>query len=518
MPPDVVVDESGAIKAKLQWDRISQKLPSRTVCAVVTDEKDVILYNGSKTANGGVAITKKSALLGLAEYKSAVLVQKSESSKKDNKNGICEAEARVRAFMRMLRVGEGTGELIKSWDKKTKEITYINHDFEKSYSTAFGGNKILDLSDHPKTNYGGSTAAGAYQIMEYTYAWLGGSKLEWTGKYFKILDVYESYHDYRKKYNIKDFQPESQDKLCVCLMKDKKGLIELIVDNKIENAIRKYGSLIWASLPCEGDNSYYDFQGKPQPATPMKKCIEHYNKFLTTELAGVSNLHLKKGFLKEFDYSCCEKEEVKVEGKGWNIDIHLWSNRKDMGYGILVLKNDNEVEVWRTIVRAQGYTNQIGGDRTKTYADTPTGVYKFEKWRNDGSSQIYGSNHRLDMTYESGEAKKAGREEIQIHGGRQSDDSSPYLWNTGGCLRVFDDAIITLKKKIEILDSKSNQSHLINVNHSLKYDEATKKYYTPDDYKKILLNSKDEEILKKGITNKKYYRNETNYYTDHLID
>ncbi|MFZ0599563.1 MAG: hypothetical protein WAM46_21420, partial [Flavobacterium sp.] len=215
---------------------------------------------------------------------------------------------------------------------------------------------------------------------------------------------------------------------------------------------------------------------------------------------------------------CCEQEEVKVEGKGWNIDIHLWSNRKDMGYGILVLKNDSDVEVWRTIVRAQGYTNQIGGDRTNTYADTPTGVYKFEKWRNDGSSQIYGSNHRLDMTYESGEAKKAGREEIQIHGGRQSDDSNPYLWNTGGCLRVFDDAIIKLKKKIEILDSKSNESHMINVDHTLKYDDTTKKYYTPEDYKKILLNSKDEEILKKGIINKKYYRNETNYYTDHLTD
>ncbi|MFZ0597898.1 MAG: glycoside hydrolase family 104 protein, partial [Flavobacterium sp.] len=303
LPPDVKVDTSGAIQATLKWDRISEKLPSRAVYAVVQDSEDIILYNGVKT-NGGVAITKKSALLGLAEYKSAVLVGKAGSSKKDNKNGICEAEARVRAFMRMLKVGEGTGELIKSWDNKTNDIIYIKNDFEKSYTTAFGGNKILDLSDHPKKNYGGSTAAGAYQIMEYTYAWLGGSKLEWRGKYFKILDVYESYHDYRKKYNITDFQPESQDKLCICLMKDKKGLIELIVDNKIENAIRKYGSLIWASLPCERDNSYYDYKGRPQPATPMKKCIEHYNKFLTAELAGVSNLHLKKGFLKEFEYSC----------------------------------------------------------------------------------------------------------------------------------------------------------------------------------------------------------------------
>ncbi|ABQ04226.1 PAAR-like protein [Flavobacterium johnsoniae] len=85
---DVAVDTSGAVKAKLQWDRISEKLPSRAVYAVVQDGEDKILYNGNKTANGGVAITKKSALLGLAEYKSAVLVKKSESNA-NNKTGTC---------------------------------------------------------------------------------------------------------------------------------------------------------------------------------------------------------------------------------------------------------------------------------------------------------------------------------------------------------------------------------------------------------------------------------------------
>lgn len=74
LTPDVKVDTSGAIQAKLQWDNISQKLPMRTVYAVVQDCEDKILYNGTKTTNGGVVVTKKSALLGLAEYKSAVLV------------------------------------------------------------------------------------------------------------------------------------------------------------------------------------------------------------------------------------------------------------------------------------------------------------------------------------------------------------------------------------------------------------------------------------------------------------
>ena len=88
---DVTVDTSGAIQATLKWDSISQKLPMRTVYAVVQDSEDKILYNGNKTANGGVAITKKSALLGLAEYKSAVLVKKSEGS--IARKGVCECES-----------------------------------------------------------------------------------------------------------------------------------------------------------------------------------------------------------------------------------------------------------------------------------------------------------------------------------------------------------------------------------------------------------------------------------------
>lgn len=85
---DISVDESGKILAKVQWDKIAVKLSMRTAYAVVQDSKDAILYNGAKVANGGVAITKKSALLGLAEYKSAVLVGKAKDLAA-NKTGIC---------------------------------------------------------------------------------------------------------------------------------------------------------------------------------------------------------------------------------------------------------------------------------------------------------------------------------------------------------------------------------------------------------------------------------------------
>ncbi|WP_225738190.1 glycoside hydrolase family 104 protein [Flavobacterium sp. PL002] len=311
------------------------------------------MYNGAKIATGPLVITKKSAILKLAEYKSAVMVGSAATGKgnsKVNKNGVCEGEARVRAFMRMLRVGEGTGELDKNGIKKDPQI---------EYSTAFGGNKINDLSTHPMKVYGWSSAAGAYQIMQYTYAWLGGSKLEWTGEYFKILNIYEVEHDYRKKYKIYDYKPESQDKLCICLMKDKKGFIEMIIEGQIEGSIRNYGSFIWASLPHTGDNSRYkNNKGELQPATPMKTCIEHYNIFLEEELRAVSNLHLKKGFLSEFGYKCCSENNL-IQGE-------ICKQCKDYHYD--VAKNKNWVhqkpsECWQTsidILTNYGLKNNSG--------------------------------------------------------------------------------------------------------------------------------------------------------------
>ena len=200
----------------------------------------------------------------------------------------CECEERVRAFLRTLRVGEGTGELIKSRDKKTNEIIYIPHDFDKGYTTAFNNNFITDLSDHPRINYGGSSAAGAYQVMPDTW-----DDLQFIKK--------------KAQYNIDSFSKENQDKFSVLLMKHHPGcsdLLTLLLNGQIENSIRGRASRIWASLPEKGDNSRYLFKGEPQPVTPMKTVLEHYAKFLKEELEGESPLYLKKGFLNDFNIKC----------------------------------------------------------------------------------------------------------------------------------------------------------------------------------------------------------------------
>lgn len=233
---------------------------------------------------------------------SVAIIKEPKQEKKEEK--VCECEARVRAYMRMLRVGEGTGEIIKSQklNKTTKkyEIIYIPHDFEEGYTKLFGGENFTkpphskSFSSHPNikvlwyTKKNGekvySSAAGAYQVMGYT----------WNDK---------NMINQRKTYNIKDFSPEGQDKFCIVLFKHKReGMLNLIIKGDIRGATEKYGSYEWASLP---PGQY------GQPIETMEKALELYDRFYKEELEGKSPLHLKKGFLKEFGYDCCGKTIAK---------------------------------------------------------------------------------------------------------------------------------------------------------------------------------------------------------------
>ena len=188
-------------------------------------------------------------------------------------------EAVIRALLRAFRVGEGTVG-------------------EKGYSTIVGGSSFSDhnknFSTHPKVsvyikNLGvNSDAAGAYQIMGFTYKWLQGYyKDSKTGKQTKYIKS----KDWLKKYGINDFSPLNQDKMGVILIKHKrpKGW-ELLLNEDIENAINEL-SWEWASLP---PGRY------GQPSKSMKEELKLYNKYLEEELNGVSDLHLKNGFLDEF--------------------------------------------------------------------------------------------------------------------------------------------------------------------------------------------------------------------------
>lgn len=237
----------------------------------------------------------------------------------------CVCEERIRAFLRVIRTCEGTHE-------------------ENGYRKLFGHDDFTkpphnkDMSTHPqiiikKSGYE-SSAAGAYQIMGYTHKELSGYKKDTKSKKW----VYHKEYDYVSKYNIPDFTEESQDKLCILILKynyqkerydsfynpkyyKKVGeekvrdtareekekakrakfkhknadITQLIMEEKLDHAFL-ISSLCWASLP---DAPY------GQPTKTIAKVQSYYKEYLQEELSGKSTLHLQKGFLRTLDIRCC---------------------------------------------------------------------------------------------------------------------------------------------------------------------------------------------------------------------
>lgn len=139
----------------------------------------------------------------------------------------------VKAFLRMLRHGEGTSA-------------------DNGYQVLFGGGTFSSFNDHPRQfitrKLGGkpitSTAAGAYQFLMRTWDALV------------------------KQYGFKDFSPKNQDLACIALIKGRKALGDVLA-GRFEDAVQKCNKE-WASLP-----------GSPygQPVVSMKEAKAEYEKY-----------------------------------------------------------------------------------------------------------------------------------------------------------------------------------------------------------------------------------------------
>ena len=207
----------------------------------------------------------------------------------------CECEEKIRAFMRVIRIAEGTGEYVKG--------SKVARDPQLGYTTWFSGsgNNFTLSDDHPRvinsnsTNTLRSSAAGAYQIMSWKYDELNGYTIEFKDGYFqkKSPEKYLESSDKAKKYNAKGFSQESQDKLCVAILKAL-GVTDMLLKNNVKGAISK-SSGTWVSLPGATAG---------QPTAKMQETLDYYDEFLKEELAGKSHLHIQKGFLKEFGIIC----------------------------------------------------------------------------------------------------------------------------------------------------------------------------------------------------------------------
>ncbi len=300
------------------------------------------------------------------EISDAVVGRKSDGQNSE----VCECEARVRAFLRMLRVGEGTGEIIET---KRGSGIYRAINFDKGYKRGFGNN-VIDLSKYSDDAWQGSSAKGAYQVMRYKYWELEGFEVGHGKNGYFNTNIYHGGSDQLKKFNIKrDYYPETQDKIGVLLLILRRALdekhrpvgnplIEDIINGDIEQAIKKKGALEWASLPEDGYNSHFTYHGKPQPATPLNKCLEHYHKFLADELNNKSPLHLQKGFLKEFKYYCCgdkptpKPTEIETNSKWHNplkrMELRGWydtgwdPNKSKMGKHVRGIRKHDGLDLY----------------------------------------------------------------------------------------------------------------------------------------------------------------------------
>jgi muramidase (phage lysozyme) len=164
------------------------------------------------------------------------------------------AEARVRALLRVIRVGEGTSA-------------------DRGYVTLYGGGTFGSFADHPRKKITAgkytSTAAGAYQILEKT----------WDGLVSK------------KQYL--NFNPETQDRAAVQLLITRHAL-DPIMNGDLSTAIHGSGGKAegtnkeWASQP---DSPY------GQPVMTIERANKLFVEYLEDELRGHTTLTIPQGEL-----------------------------------------------------------------------------------------------------------------------------------------------------------------------------------------------------------------------------
>lgn len=121
------------------------------------------------------------------------------------------SDRRVVAFLKLLRWAEG----------------YPHEPNESNFKRIYGGGTMRDFNDHPRqmVHAWGKTASasGAYQI------------------------TVETYDEFKKKLKLNDFSPESQTKITLAIITEKRAL-ELIREGHISEAIKKLNGR-WSSLP-----------------------------------------------------------------------------------------------------------------------------------------------------------------------------------------------------------------------------------------------------------------------------
>lgn len=391
--------------------------------------------------------------------------QEESHNKQTNSNDTVLAEAKVKAFIRMLRVKEGTD------SNRGYRKLFGNDDFTKPPH-----NKSMKTHPEIYIPYGdtSSSAAGAYQIMYFTFRNLSGyfedkKKKKW---------IYLEEKDYVKKYNIKSFDEESQDKLCLSILKhgytydrpkifynpssvkkrnwrkrfkgQQGDIIQMIIDDDIKRAAL-LSSLCWSSLP---DSPY----GQQSTGYTFKDVKEIYDKYLKEELEENQSFktYLKPGFLKEFgyifekteqpsnketanenttackeDFSQChnyadvwENPEISNDNGGKNNNRYGYNSRRGHK-GIDILTGSNYKEVHSLMCGE--VVSLVKRFKTNEYKEHSLGNTLMIKSKSKEGKEVYILYCHLDKIYVKKNQKVKHGEKIALSGstGNASDGSLP---------------------------------------------------------------------------------------------
>ncbi|MFC4477670.1 peptidoglycan DD-metalloendopeptidase family protein [Flavobacterium chungangensis] len=451
-------------------------------------------YSSGATISFDTYKTQAESLWLKAECQGETVKHEKEFLKRDGAYFIigkkCECEARIRAFMRVIRIAEGTGEYIKG----TKQA----RDPELGYTTWFSGagNNFTLSDDHPRvinsnsTNTIRSSAAGAYQIMSWKYDNLNGYTLVFKDGYFqkKLPEEYIEKYDKAKKYDAKGFSKEAQDKLCVAILKDDAKVINALQKKDIKEAISK-SSGIWVSLPGATAG---------QPTAKMQETLDYYEEFLKDELAGKSNLHIKQGFLKDFDIKCscdlgdCTEEkctqyadvvpnpQISTDNGGKkNNRFNSAGGRKNPHRGVDIYTGDNKVDVHSLLCGEVVFT--VTSFATNEYNSTSLGNLVVVKSKDKNDEVVYIMYCHLDSVKVAKNDKVKHNDVIGISG------------STGNAGSVYENG--------KLIHGISPENYHIHIEASTSYVAGTATFknvassrVNPEDYMKTKFDIDGEKI------------------------
>lgn len=199
------------------------------------------------------------------------------------KEFIVEAPGRYKPYQRTTLDNDKLEELMKNSNVRMMLDLISRAEGNTDYDTMVGGGKFKDYSSHPQTivklksrNKKGeveiipSTAAGRYQIMAAN--WI----------------------PYKTRLGLKDFSPDSQDKIAIQMLADR-GALPYILDGKFKAAIKKTGNQ-WTSLPASDISQGYgpkDWKWVNNNLADLKKTYDT-NKQQDTQVAKTEPSTLEK--------------------------------------------------------------------------------------------------------------------------------------------------------------------------------------------------------------------------------